>query len=123
MTVASSATPMPVASTTGAQPSHPTSAANAVGKEQVPASPSTQAKPPTTPVVSSNPAQAEIKPTLQELLEKYIVVKELTNQSHFKYEGNCTKCGWHTLQLSQQSALALLRQHVQQHWHDVAGQL
>lgn len=90
-------------------------------------------KPPASPVVASPPAplvppasapaQAQIKPSLQELLEKYVSVKDLQDQSHFKCEGTCTKCGWHTLQLSQAAALTLVRQHVQQHWSDVAAQL
>lgn len=64
------------------------------------------------------------KPTLSDLLEKYVKVIKITNtSSHFTHEAICDKCGWHSLQLSEENALAMLRQHVQVHWRDVSNQL
>lgn len=85
------------------------------------------AKPVATPATPATPAAATkstAKPSLQDLLEKYVSVVKITNtSSHFTHEGICKKCGWHTMQLSDEAARTLLRQHVQQHWQDVSNQL
>jgi len=61
---------------------------------------------------------------MQQLLEEFVKVTLLTNSSsHFKYEGICTKCGWHTMQIAERSAYDLVRQHVQSHWRSVSNQL
>lgn len=75
-------------------------------------------------VIPDTPAQPAPVPTLQDLLNKFIQIKVLSDpSSHFTHEGICTKCGWHTMQLSEKAAQALAQQHVQQHWRDVAPQV
>ncbi len=76
----------------------------------------------TPPAIAAPTAAAQ--PTLASLLEKYVSVTAITNtSSHFRYDGICTKCGWHTMQIDEQAALVLVRQHVQQHWRDVTNQI
>ena len=84
------------------------------------------AQPPLSPPASASPAVATTKPSLQDLLEKYVkVTKSLNTSAMLPYEGVCQRptCGWHTMQLSREAAETLLRSHVQQHWRDVSNQL
>jgi hypothetical protein len=87
--------------------------------KQVPPNP-----PPTPPVAAITPAVAAKPKTLQDLLSQFVTVKEILDiSSHFTHEGVCTKCGWHTMQLSDKAARQLTQQHVQQHWRDVTTQV
>jgi hypothetical protein len=80
--------------------------------------PALDSKQTTTP-----PEPSLTKPTLQELLEQFVQVKALADpSSHFSHEGVCTKCGWHSLQMSDKAARQLVQQHVQNHWRDVVAQ-
>jgi hypothetical protein len=89
--------------------------------------PSLAPTPPAPPVANAagaSPTPTPPKQTLAEILEQFVSVKSLAGTgSLFSHEGICTKCGWHTMQLSAAAALTLVRQHVQQHWRIVIAQL
>jgi hypothetical protein len=89
--------------------------------------PSLAPTPPAPPVANAagaSPTPTPAKQTLAEILEQFVSVKSLAGTgSLFSHEGICTKCGWHTMQLSAAAALTLVRQHVQQHWRSVIAQL
>jgi hypothetical protein len=74
---------------------------------------------PQAPIVESMPSQATL---MAEALEKYVSVTKLTDFSHFTHQGRCVKCGWQTLQLCDNDARLLVRQHVQTHWRDVVAE-
>ena len=56
---------------------------------------------------------------LSRLLERFVKIEKLID-SHFKVRAVCIKCGWQTMQISEDAALQLLRVHVQSHWRDVS---
>lgn len=90
----------------------------------VPSKPPTLTSATPEPSITTVVAPPETPKTLQDLLEKFVVIKELTDpSSHFTHEGVCGKCGWHTMQISRDAAMQLLRQHVQTHWKDVSAQV
>jgi len=78
--------------------------------------------PPLAPPAAKTPQQTTQtqQQTLQDALERYVSVNPASPASYFKFIGRCTKCGWQTMQLTQDAAGALVRQHVQAHWRDVS---
>jgi len=78
-------------------------------------SPHTDVTPPAAKTLQQTKQQ-----TLQDALEQYVSVKPASPASHFKFVGRCMKCGWQTMQLTQDAAGSLVRQHVQAHWRDVS---
>ena len=52
----------------------------------------------------------------------FLRIQELPS-AVYSHRGYCTKCGWQSMQHSADDAHTMTRQHVMQHWRDVAAQI
>lgn len=59
------------------------------------------------------------KQLLEKLKDKYTKVNELKGGT-FTHEGVCLRCGWHSMELSEDAAKQMVEQHVASHWRDAA---
>ena len=64
--------------------------------------------------------QAAAKKILDKLKDKYTDVHPNPG-GYLPFEGVCLRCGWHTLELSEDAAKALVEAHIAVHWADATG--
>jgi hypothetical protein len=61
--------------------------------------------------------QAGAKQVLEKLKDKYTSVQKLEGAA-LAFDGTCLRCGWHTQELTQDAAKALVEAHIAIHWRD-----
>lgn len=65
--------------------------------------------------------QAASKQVFDKLKDKYTDVQK-TEMAMFPFEGTCLRCGFHTLELTEDAAKKMIEAHISVHWRDaVAG--